>query len=145
MRGFIIASFVLLTFSLEWFEEGNPHFLTGSDWNETIKDSSHCKFVKFFTPWCRYCRVLKDIIDNHKQTTYANSTDVRFYEINCHVSPDICMPFKIYTVPMIMIVNRNGEIKQTGTGVYPKEWYVEVINNNCEIPKAEIQPETTTK
>ena len=64
--------------------------------------------------------MLKAIIDEHKETTFANSTDVKFYEVNCHASPDICMPLEVYSVPYIMFYDRKGERKQTAAGVYPK-------------------------
>lgn len=30
-----------------------------------------------------------------------------------------------------MIFDKNGEKKTTAAGVYPKEWYVEMIESNC--------------
>lgn len=48
------------------------------------------------------------------------------------------MPFKIYSVPLIMIIDRDGVTKQTATGVYPKEWYEGVINSNCGVSKKEV-------
>lgn len=131
MRHLCFVILLLVASGLEWFEEGSPFMLLGANFNKTLKEDTHCKFVKFFTPWCRFCRVLKTIIDEHRQITYQNRTDVRFYEVNCHQSPDICMPLEVYSVPYIMFFDRNGEKKQTAAGVYPKEWYVEMINSNC--------------
>ena len=51
------------------------------------------------------------------------------------------MPLEIYSVPYIMFFNREGEKKQTATGVYPKEWYPNMINTNCDPPKKEEKKE----
>lgn len=117
--------------SLEWFEEGSPTLLTITDFNFTLKDTSHCKFVKFFTPWCRFCRILKTIIDEHRKTSFEKRTDVKFYDVNCHTSPDICIPLEVYTVPFIILYSRNGSSSVTASGIYPKEWYISFINKNC--------------
>jgi thiol-disulfide isomerase/thioredoxin len=52
---------------LEWFELNSPTFLTHDTINPAIKDPTSIKIIKFFTPWCRYCRIIKDYIDKYKK------------------------------------------------------------------------------
>lgn len=52
--------------SEEWYEKNNPAFLHPDSIDSAIKEPNNIKLVKFFTPWCRYCRVIKDYIDEFK-------------------------------------------------------------------------------
>jgi thiol-disulfide isomerase/thioredoxin len=63
---FTIASLIVISCSLEWYEEDNPVFLTDENFTQIMSVPRTYKFVKLFTPWCHFCRVLKEIVKELK-------------------------------------------------------------------------------
>lgn len=67
---------------LEWYEEGNPVFLTEANMEPALLDKSSIKVVKFFAPFCGYCRYLKNFVDEFKRNNQIHP-NLKFYEMNC--------------------------------------------------------------
>ena len=52
----------------EWYMQGSPHLISDEEFPKKIVDNKlSFKIVKYFTPWCRYCKDLKRVFDQLKQ------------------------------------------------------------------------------
>jgi thioredoxin-related protein len=57
----VLALFFMAVSAAEWYQQGNPTFLTPRNFDLAIKEANKYKFVKYFTHTCRYCRMLKQV------------------------------------------------------------------------------------
>ena len=86
--------------------------MTEKDFNKLVTNpqtrTRGTVIMKFFTPWCRYCRYLKDIIDNLLQKQHWQIT---VYEINCDGEDhNFCGSMGVRSYPK-MSVFVDGEFK----------------------------------
>lgn len=50
--------------SREWYTQNNPLIVDYTNQKQLIlQDKAHIKIIKYFTPWCNYCRYLKPAFD----------------------------------------------------------------------------------
>ena len=81
--GWIIISFFhICTFTEEWYLQNNAIILTSDTIFGAIKEPRTIKIIKFFAPWCRYCRILKKYIDTYKEMEEIDE-NLRIYDVNC--------------------------------------------------------------
>ena len=110
-----------LIFCEEWYEQNNPNFVTSSTIQEAVKDPNSIKIVKFFTPWCKYCRVIKRYIDEYKQS-HELDQGFKIYDLNCDNSPPgfCARNYYVSSFPALIIFDENGNQIYRISGLYPK-------------------------
>lgn len=124
---------VIVTFAscLEWFEEGNPVFLTDENFTAVTSKPRSYKFIKLFTPWCRYCRVLKEVVKElHQQLEHRK--DIIFYEVNCHEQQNTCFQLQAFSFPMTVIYGPDGQLKDRIVGALPLQVMREFVDRNTQ-------------
>lgn len=94
--------------------------------------------LKFFTPWCRYCKYLKDIIDDLKA---RDKWAITIYEVNCdEANHHFCGKMGVHSFPK-MKVFENGNLMDNMDGFYPYEVVKELFlkyNRTEHVPEPEV-------
>lgn len=78
------------------------------------------KFVKLFTPWCHFCRVLKEVVKELKHQLEERK-DIEFYEVNCHLNQNTCFQLQAFSFPMTLMYGADGQLKDRIVGALPLE------------------------
>lgn len=88
----------------EWYEVGNPHFLDTGTVFPAIKEADTFKVIKFFSPWCKYCRYVKSYMETFKSSNEVSS-NLKFFDFNCQSNgPMFCWEhFQVRAYPAVII------------------------------------------
>jgi len=82
--------------------------------------------VDFFAEWCGPCKMLGPIIDEIAEEYQDKS--VKIVKLNVEESPQTAQKFGVMSIPT-SIYFKNGEVKETGVGLMPKDQIKEKIDN----------------
>ena len=95
------------TYSIEWYQRGNPKFLDWDNYNDAVAEPGKYKFVKFFTHSCKYCRMLKQV---EEKLIQERDWGFRFYDVDCSLNHDLCQAAaNIKGYPFVAIYNTQGQ------------------------------------
>jgi len=94
----------------------------GNNFNEII--SSGLFVVDFYADWCAPCKAMAPIVEE-LSNEYSNIAT--FLKVNVDFYMDICMEYRIQTIPRIYIF-KDGEIKKMFIGVTEKQDIVNILN-----------------
>jgi len=102
--------------------------------SEILNDTNFDQFIKehenvmvdFFAEWCGPCKMLGPIIDEIAEEYQDKS--VKIVKLNVEESPQTAQKFGVMSIPT-SIYFKNGEVKETGVGLMPKDQIKEKIDN----------------
>ena len=81
--------------------------------------------IDFYADWCRPCKMVAPIMADLAKL-YEGKIDI--YKINTDHERELAQFFGIRSIPSVLFVPVGAE-PQMMSGAYPKEQYVEIINN----------------
>lgn len=89
-----------------------------------FKGTKPC-IIDFYADWCRPCKMVAPIMADFAQL-YEGKIDI--YKVNTDHERELAQFFGIRSIPSVLFVPVGAE-PQMMTGAYPKEQYLEIINN----------------
>ena len=99
--------------------------LNDTSFEQFIKDNENV-MVDFFAEWCGPCKMLGPIIDEIAEE--YKDKNVKIVKLNVEESPQTAQKFGVMSIPT-SIYFKNGEVKETGVGLMPKDQIKEKIDN----------------
>ena len=98
--------------------------LNESTFDDFMKNNENV-VVDFFAEWCGPCKMLGPIIDEIAEE--YEGRDVKIVKVNIEESEELARKFNVMSVPTI-IYFKDGEVKDTTTGLMPKNQMKEKID-----------------
>ena len=95
-------------------EEDNRHyeiFTLSKQFYGSFIDSEEIVLVKYYAPWCQHCQELKPLFEELAKTMYGK---VKFAEINCDESAEICESEGIQGYPTLALFRKDRQKKIYG-------------------------------
>ena len=94
--------------------------VTESNFNE-ILDSGKTVLLDFYAEWCGPCKMVSPIVDQISE----ENPDIIVGKIDVDDQQEIAEKYGILSIPTLVVI-KNGEVANKGTGVLPKgkllEW-----------------------
>ena len=94
--------------------------VTESNFNE-ILDSGKTVLLDFYAEWCGPCKMVSPIVDQISE----ENPDIIVGKIDVDDQQEIAEKYRIMSIPTLVVI-KNGEVANKGTGVLPKgkllEW-----------------------
>ena len=94
--------------------------VTESNFNE-ILDSGKTVLLDFYAEWCGPCKMVSPIVDQISE----ENPDIIVGKIDVDDQQEIAEKYDIMSIPTLVVI-KNGEVANKGTGVLPKgkllEW-----------------------
>ena len=94
--------------------------VTESNFNE-ILDSGKTVLLDFYAEWCGPCKMVSPIVDQISE----ENPDIIVGKIDVDDQQEIAEKYGILSIPTLVVL-KNGEVANKGTGVLPKgkllEW-----------------------
>ena len=94
--------------------------VTESNFNE-ILDSGKTVLLDFYAEWCGPCKMVSPIVDQISE----ENPDIIVGKIDVDDQQEIAEKYGILSIPTLVVI-KNGEVVNKGTGVLPKgkllEW-----------------------
>ena len=113
----LLATLIATTTSLEWYEQGHTAFLTEKNFYDAVNEPGTYKFVKFFTHSCRYCRMLKQVME---QLLAEQKWPIKFYDVDCTKHYDLCVKtVNAHSFPFVGVYDLSGNLEASIHGYYP--------------------------
>lgn len=81
------------------------------------------RFLYFSAPWCGPCRQLGPTMDQ-----VALNYPVR--KINIDENPLLAQQYKIKNIPTVLVIDDDGDVLSSKTGVYPAQTYIDMYHQN---------------
>lgn len=88
--------------------------------------STGVTLVKFGAIWCGPCRMVDKVLENVEKRLNDNES-IHIFKIDVDESPNIAQEYGITSVPTL-IYFKDGEIKNTFTGIQPEKAIVDTLN-----------------
>lgn len=63
---------------------------------------------------------------------YEHRKDIRFYELNCHVSQNTCFGMQAFSFPFTVIYGPDGKLKDKIIGALPLPIMKEFLDRNTQ-------------
>lgn len=82
------------------------------------------KLLKFFGEWCGPCKTQNSIIKN-----LGDRVNIEIEEIDIDEKFDLVKSWKVTSVPTMILVDENGEVKRH-TGVLKEKEFLKFIAND---------------
>ena len=98
------------------FAMGGYVTITGSNFNDEVKNSETPVLIDFWAAWCGPCRMIAPIID---QLADEYDGRIKIGKINVDEEQELASMHGIASIPA-MVVYRNGSIINQKTGALPK-------------------------
>ena len=93
--------------------------VTESNFNE-ILDSGKTVLLDFYAEWCGPCKMVSPIVDQISE----ENPDIIVGKIDVDDQQEIAEKYGIMSIPTLVVI-KNGEVANKGTGVLPKEKLLE--------------------
>lgn len=140
----IIITFLISPATSEEWYTIDANIISDVQFDEKILlDHSTFKIVKYFTPYCVYCRYLKKTMDDLK---HARNWSFIVYDFNCQAYPQFCLVrAKATSFPYVGVYDTEGNLVDQIHGYYPTniiEGFLERTEEKC--PKKPIPLPTVT-
>lgn len=104
-----------------------------------LEEPGYAKVVKFFTPWCSYCRKLKPVVDNQKVEMKESGVKVKFYDLNCEQYAGICNYFNVHQYPRILFFDDVGNLIGEIDGFYAPPYLIDMLQQYIKIATKNIE------
>lgn len=83
--------------------------------------------VDFFADWCGPCRVLAPVFE---ELSVANTWKASFYKLDIDAVQGIAAEYDIFSIPTVLLFKDGVLVGEPIEGVWPKEYYQEIIDKN---------------
>lgn len=93
--------------------------------NQIIPTDGKPMIVDFSASWCRPCKHLKPIFENLAEEFRDRIT---FVTIDVDEHPELSQAYNVKSVPMIVFLNKDGQIQNTIIGFQNKDQLLAAIN-----------------
>ena len=88
---------------------------------EELLNSGRTLLIDFYADWCGPCRMVAPIVDQIAE----EKTDIAVGKINIDEQPELAEKYGVMSIPTLIVI-KDGEVVNKGTGVQPKgkllEW-----------------------
>ena len=88
---------------------------------EELLNSGRTLLIDFYADWCGPCRMVAPIVDQIAE----EKTDIAVGKINVDEQPELAEKYGVMSIPTLIVI-KDGEVVNKGTGVQPKgkllEW-----------------------
>ena len=92
-------------------------YVTESDFQEEVIQSSLPVLVDFTAVWCQPCKMIDPIV---KQLSVEWDGKVKVVKLDADQNPNILMQYGVMGIPTLMLF-KGGEVKERITGFQPKD------------------------
>lgn len=89
--------------------------ITNNDFQSKVLDSKGITIVDFYADWCGPCQMLSPVIE----AVSAEHTEAAFYKINSDEQPELCVKYRIMSIPTLLVF-KDGELVKTSIGLVSK-------------------------
>jgi thioredoxin 1 len=118
----IMAITIIVIFSMQIFAEVIE--IKSTDvFGNTLKQPNKLMVFDMYADWCKPCKMLEPILAQISE----EKKNVQFYRIDIEKNREIAAAFNVAGIPLVVYF-KNGEFLGKTVGLYPKEYYVEVID-----------------
>lgn len=80
----------------------------------TLREADHSWFIKFYTPQCKHCKVLKPLWDLAADKLTNERMTVAQVDCSLHANHLICLQFHVRAYPTIMLLRDDQYFKFRG-------------------------------
>ncbi|KAG9508413.1 Protein disulfide-isomerase TMX3 [Fragariocoptes setiger] len=87
-------------------DDGLPQFIK--------RDPARAWLVKFYAPWCHYCRNLEPTYDKVAETIYHKHDHLLVGRLDCAKYSSVCQEFDIKSYPTLMYISNERRISYEG-------------------------------
>ena len=88
---------------------------------EELLNSGRTLLIDFYADWCGPCRMVAPIVDQIAE----EKPDIAVGKINIDEQPELAEKYGVMSIPTLIVI-KDGEVVNKGTGVQPKgkllEW-----------------------
>jgi len=88
-----------------------------------LKRPNKLMVFDMYADWCKPCKMLEPILTEISE----EKKNVQFYRIDIEKNREIAAAFNAVNIPLVVYF-KNGEFLGKTVGLYPKEYYIEVID-----------------
>jgi len=99
--------------------------LTNQNFEQEVIKSNQLVLVDFWSPTCPPCLILGPIVEEIAKEFEGKA---KVGKLNVFENPETAKKYQIVGIPTIIIF-KNGEIKETATGLRPKQVIVDKLNS----------------
>ena len=92
--------------------------------NEVLNEKETPVLVDFWAPWCQPCLMLAPVID---ELSDELDGEVKVCKYNCDESPAVAAEYGVMSIPTLIVLDDEGEIRETLVGLRPKAEIEKVI------------------
>tara|TARA_Y100000310_G_scaffold334233_1_gene413560 strand:- start:92138 stop:92446 length:309 start_codon:yes stop_codon:yes gene_type:complete len=96
--------------------------ITEQNFQTEALDQKGVVIVDFYTDWCGPCKQLAPILEELSK----EMKEVKFLKINAEEAANLASHYGVRSVPTLVLL-KEGEVKDTITGMHPKEVLQEKI------------------
>ena len=91
--------------------------VTDSNFQAEVIESDVPVLVDFWAPWCGPCRMVAPVVEEIAQ---ERGEALKVVKLNIDENQQTAIKFNVMSIPTLMVF-KDGEIKKTVIGAYPKK------------------------
>lgn len=99
--------------------------ITDQNFEQEVLKAEGIILVDFWAPWCGPCQMMGPIVE---EIAKEYEGKIKVYKLNVDENPKTASNYEILSIPTLKFF-KGGEIVDDMTGLKPKDFLVEKINN----------------
>lgn len=100
---------------------------TAEDMKRVLRENRNVVF-KFYSPTCRPCKDYDEMLSRYQ---VEDDMEVMVFPVNVHDAPELVKTFNITSVPFSLILNSEGDVRDSMLGFPAKKAFTEFLTKNC--------------